>query len=144
MYAYNRLMKHPLFEGTEKIRVSVFLEKEDVAMVKRLAERAGTGQSEVIRRALREGCKLIEAEMDRYDGADEEMQAAIEHEELGALANNPGGDWRDEAMGDLKVDSSTFDAMSDDERTLWNYRVWRRAWELREADESEHERRMEG
>ena len=136
-YAYYGCMKHPKFDGTNKTRVSVFLDRADVAMVKRVAERAGTGQSEVHRRALREGCVVIEAELDRYDNADDEMREAIEHEDLGELANNPGGDWMDEAMSEMGLDVREFDDMDDDQRTLIEFRVWRRAWELRNADEED-------
>ena len=70
---------------------------------------------------------------------DDEMREAIEHEDLGELANNPGGDWMDEAMSALGLDVREFDDMDDDQRTLIEFRVWRRAWELRNADEAKQD-----
>ena len=61
------------------------------------------------------------------------MQAAIEHEN--GVSMNPGGAWIAEAMSDLNVDEGDFNEMTGDEKTLWEYRVHCRAWELRNADE---------
>ena len=137
------MAKHPMFENTGKTRVSVFLEQEDVAMVRQVADRAGTSQSEVIRRALREGCESIKADLDRWESADEEMQAAIEHEEHveAGISMNPGGSYWEQAAGELG--DPELDAMSEDDRTLWQYRIHCKAWELREADEAEYKRQME-
>ena len=135
-YAYNGRMKHPTFDGTNKKRVSVFLEREDLAMVKRVAERAGTGQSDVIRRSLREGCLIVEAELDRYDRAGGELRDAIEHENLGEMAPNPGGIAITGALDELGLSVSDLDQMDPDERTLTNHQIWCRAWALREADEA--------
>ena len=79
-----------------------------------------------------------------YDGRDriaaEEMQAALAHAERAELADNPGGDWITEAAGELGVDADAIRDLPEDEQALWGYRVWRKAWALRNADEAECER----
>ena len=48
-------------------RVAVHLDDSILEWVKRIAERASVKQAEAIRTALREGLKVVEKEMDRWE-----------------------------------------------------------------------------
>ena len=78
----------------------------------------------------------------------EEMQAALAHAERAELADNPGGDWITEAESELNIDADSLRMMEaeselEDKQALWAYRIWAKAWALRNADEAEHERQSD-
>ena len=87
-----------------------------------------------------------------YDGRDrietEEMQAALAHAERAELADNPGGHWITEAESELNIDADSLriteaESEPEDEQALWAYRIWAKAWALRNADEAEYERQSD-
>ena len=133
-----------LFEEPRKTRTTVYLDPEHLEAIERIRELAGNGanRSQVVRYALERGLKNIEARLRKEQEVQkaDELQAAYEHAKQGELANNPGGAWIDEAvgeLGELRDVANDPDAPTEDERMLHEYRVFRRAWELRDADEAD-------